>query len=80
MRDGVDKTRVFAEFVTTLVDAGAVAPNPVTAAILSNLDDIHSVRDMADVAARPRSIRTCETARMGKGRPRTQLRAGSQGG
>lgn len=46
-----DKTHVFADFVTTLLDAGVVAPNPVTAAILSNLDDIHSVSDMADVAA-----------------------------
>ncbi len=45
------KTTVFSEFVATLVDAGLVAPNPVTAAILANLDEIHSVRDMAEVAA-----------------------------
>jgi AraC-like DNA-binding protein len=44
------RAAVFAEFVTTLVDAGLVAPNPVTAAILSNLDEIHSVGDMAEVA------------------------------
>lgn len=45
------KTTVFAEFVESLLDAGLVAPNPVTAAILRNLDDIHSVADMATAAA-----------------------------
>lgn len=45
------KTTVFAEFVETLHDAGLVAPNPVTAAILTKLDEIHSVGDMARVAA-----------------------------
>lgn len=45
------KATVFSEFVETLLDDGLVAPNPVTAAILKNLDEIHSVRDMADVAA-----------------------------
>ncbi len=45
------KTSVFSEFVETLLDAGLVTPNPVTAAILRNLDTIHSVSDMADVAA-----------------------------
>jgi AraC-like DNA-binding protein len=44
------RAAVFAGFVTTLVDAGLVAPNPVTAAILANLDEIHSVGDMAEVA------------------------------
>jgi hypothetical protein len=47
---------VFSEFVATLLDAGLVAPNPVTAAILTNLDEIYSVGDMAKVAAcRPAS-------------------------
>lgn len=45
------KATVFAEFVATLVDAGLVATNPVTAAILTNLEDVHSVGDMAAVAA-----------------------------
>ena len=45
------KATVFAEFVESLLDAGLVAPNPVTAAILRNLSEIHSVADMADVAA-----------------------------
>lgn len=45
------KATVFAEFVEALLDAGLVAPNPVTAAILTNLDEIHSVSDMAEVAA-----------------------------
>jgi len=49
--DFAGKETVFAEFVATLLDAGFVAPNPVTAAILTNLDEIHSVRDMAEVAA-----------------------------
>lgn len=42
---------MFAEFVEALLDAGLIAPNPVTAAILTNLDEIHSVSDMAEVAA-----------------------------
>ncbi len=46
-----DKTTVFADFVQSLLDAGLVAPNPVTAAILTNLDDVHTVGDMAEVAA-----------------------------
>jgi AraC-like DNA-binding protein len=45
------KTTVFAALVETLVDTGVVAPSPVTAAILANLDEIHSVGDMAEVAA-----------------------------
>ena len=45
------KATVFCEFVETLLDAGLVAPNPATAAILANLDEIHSVGDMAEVAA-----------------------------
>lgn len=45
------KTKVFAAFVSTLVDTGLVAPNPVTMAILGNLDAIEGVGDMAEVAA-----------------------------
>lgn len=45
------KTTIFADFVETLLAAGLVAPNPVTAAILTNLDQIHTVGDMAEVAA-----------------------------
>jgi AraC-like DNA-binding protein len=44
------RTRVFADLVTRLLGDGLVAVNPVTAAILSNLDGIRSVGDMADVA------------------------------
>ena len=46
-----DKTALFAELVETLIDTGLVAPNPVTAAILTHLDEITSVADMAEVAA-----------------------------
>lgn len=49
--DMKDKITVFSEFVARLLDDGLVAPNPVTAAILKNLDEIHNVGDMADVAA-----------------------------
>lgn len=45
------KAAVFSELVETLLDAGLLAPNPVTAAILTNLDEIHSVGDMAAAAA-----------------------------
>lgn len=45
------KQTVFSEFVENLVHAGLVTPNPVTAAILANLDHIQSVGDMARVAA-----------------------------
>jgi AraC-like DNA-binding protein len=44
------KVAVFAGLVETLVAAGHVAPNPVTAAILTNLDRVRSVADMAAVA------------------------------
>jgi AraC-like DNA-binding protein len=60
------KTRVFSEFVANLLDAGLVAPNPVTAAILTNLDEIHSVSDMADVAAlSPRQLQRALKATTG---------------
>ncbi len=45
------KATVFTAFVETLLEAGLVAPNPVTAAILTRLDEIHRVADMAKVAA-----------------------------
>ena len=45
------KTAVLTEFVETLLTDGIVAPNPVTAAILTNIGDIHSVADMANAAA-----------------------------
>ena len=46
-----DKVAVFSDFVDTLLAEGLVAPNPVTAAILRRVDDIHSVADMAEIAA-----------------------------
>lgn len=45
------KATVFSDLVAMLLDAGLVAPNPVTAAILKNLDQVYSVGDMAGVAA-----------------------------
>ena len=60
------KATVFSEFVATLLDAGLVAPNPVTAAILMNLDEIHSVGDMAEVAAlSPRQLQRALKATTG---------------
>ncbi len=44
------KVTVFSKFVETLLEDGLVAANPVTAAILTNLDEIHSVGDMARAA------------------------------
>ncbi len=49
--DFAGKATVFSELVASLVEAGLVAPNPVTAAILEHLDEIRSVGDMAAVAA-----------------------------
>lgn len=46
-----DKQAVLTDVVDRLAAEGLVAANPVTAAILRNLDDIVSVADMADVAA-----------------------------
>ncbi len=45
------KATVFSGFVEALLVGRLVAPNPVTAAILTNLDKINSVGDMAKVAA-----------------------------
>jgi AraC-like DNA-binding protein len=60
------KATVFAEFVAALLNAGLVAPNPVTAAILTNLDEIHSVGDMAKVAAlSPRQLQRALKATTG---------------
>ncbi len=57
------KAVVFGEFVESLLEVGLVAPNPVTAAILAKLDEIHSVADMATAAAMsPRQLqRTLKT-------------------
>jgi AraC-like DNA-binding protein len=49
--DFVEKAAVFSAFVETLVAGGMVSANPVTAAILANLDEINDVVDMAEVAA-----------------------------
>jgi AraC-like DNA-binding protein len=60
------KATVFAAFVKNLLDAGLVAPNPLTATILTNLDDIHSVADMAKVAAlSPRQLQRALKATTG---------------
>ena len=60
------RATVFSEFVANLLDAGLVAPNPVTAAILTNLDEIHSVGDMAEVAAlSPRQLQRALKATTG---------------
>jgi hypothetical protein len=60
------KATVFSEFVASLLNAGLVAPNPVTAAILTNLDEIHSVGDMAEVAAlSPRQLQRALKATTG---------------
>jgi AraC-like DNA-binding protein len=48
--DFTGKAELFAELVETLLDAGLVAPNPVTAAILANLAEIRDVGDMAQIA------------------------------
>lgn len=44
------RSPVFSGLVETLLEAGLVAPNPVTAAILAHLDEIHDVGDMARIA------------------------------
>jgi AraC-like DNA-binding protein len=64
--DFAGKVTVFAEFVASLLESGLVAPNPVTAAILGNLDDIYSVRDMAVAAAlSPRQLQRALRATTG---------------
>lgn len=45
------KTAVFSELVETLIEADLITPNPVAAAILTRLDEITNVADMAEVAA-----------------------------
>lgn len=45
------KAEIFAGLVEELIEAGLIARNPVTAAILSRLDEITNVSDMADAAA-----------------------------
>ena len=57
---------IFSEFVESLLEAGLVAPNPVTAAILTNLDEIYSVADMAEVAGlSPRQLQRALKATTG---------------
>ena len=64
--DFAGKIEVFCEFVAKLLDDGLVAPNPVTAAILTNLDEIRSVADMAEVAAMsPRQLQRALKATTG---------------
>ena len=61
-----EKASVFTTFVETLLDEGLVAKNPVTAAILTNLDEIHSVGDMAEAAAlSPRQLQRALKATTG---------------
>lgn len=60
------KAEVFAGFVAALLDAGLVAANPVTAAILTNLEEITDVGDMAQVAAlSPRQLQRALKATTG---------------
>lgn len=64
--DFVGKASVFADFVADLLDAGLVAANPVTAAILTNLDEIYSVGDMAAVVGlSPRQLQRAVKATTG---------------
>ena len=46
-RDFAAKQSVLADLVRRLMDERVVVPNAVTAKILTNIDDIHSVTDMA---------------------------------
>ncbi len=60
------KAVIFADLVERLLDDGLLAPNPVTAAILTNLDEVHSVGDMAEVAAlSPRQLQRALKATTG---------------
>ncbi len=45
------KTELFTDFVTVLLGDGLVAANPVTAAILTHLDEITNVSDLARVVS-----------------------------
>lgn len=42
---------IFVDLIEKLIGAGLILPNPITAAILTNLDDINTVKEMAAVAA-----------------------------
>lgn len=48
--DGPDQQSVLAKFVEGLVERNLVAPNPVIEKIFQNLDEIHTVKDMAEVS------------------------------
>lgn len=58
------KAAVFSEFVQLLVEGGLIVPNPVISSILTRLDEITNVTDMAAVAAlSPRQLqRTLKAA------------------
>lgn len=45
-----DKQAVFTELVLNLLDRGTIKPNAVIQTILSNLENVHSVSEMATVA------------------------------
>lgn len=49
--DFLDKQPIMAELVRHLANEKLIVPNPVTAAILTHLDAIHTVADMAAVTA-----------------------------
>ena len=48
--DFAEQQEMLAELVNDLIAVGLVEENPITAAILSNIGDVHSVADMAHVA------------------------------
>lgn len=49
--DFAGQAAVLNDFVNELLDRGAIAPNPTTAAILREIENIHNVGDMATAAA-----------------------------
>jgi AraC-like DNA-binding protein len=60
------KVAVFTDLVSRLMEIDLIVENPVTAAILLNLDRIRSVRDMAEVASlSPRQLQRAVKATTG---------------
>jgi AraC-like DNA-binding protein len=56
-KEFADKHYVFTNLISQLIDQGIIEPNAVTERILSNLDSIHSVADMAEATHRsPRQL------------------------
>ena len=49
--DFADMVPLLDRLVDRLLQAGLVAPNPVTELIFQHLDDIHTVADMAEIVA-----------------------------